>query len=58
MQITSAMIEQARVKIKQSIKRGDMERAQFFAGMVVMYRIGLGEITVKLKHPARALRKI
>jgi hypothetical protein len=35
-----------------------MDRASFYAGIVVHYRIGLGEIQVKLKHPAKALRKI
>lgn len=58
MQITPAMINQARAQIKQSIARGDMDRASFYAGMVVMFRLGLGEIKVKLKHPAKALRKI
>jgi hypothetical protein len=58
MQITPAMIDQARAQIKQSIRRGDMDRASFYAGIVVHYRIGLGEIQVKLKHPAKALRKI
>jgi hypothetical protein len=52
------MIDQARAQIKQSIRRGDMDRASFYAGIVVHYRIGLGEIQVKLKHPAKALRKI
>jgi hypothetical protein len=52
------MINQARAQIKQSIRHGDMERASFYAGIVVHYRIGLGEISVKLKHPAKALRKI
>jgi hypothetical protein len=57
-QITQAHIERGRAEIKRALKRGDMERASFYAGMVVHYRIGLGEIQVKLKSPARALRKI
>jgi hypothetical protein len=57
-QITQAHIERGRAEIKRAIRRGDMDKAQFFAGIVVHYRIGLGEIQVKLKHPAKALRKI
>lgn len=57
-QITPALIEQARAKIKYWLSRGDCERANTYAGIVTLYRVGLGEIQVKLKHPAKALRKI
>ena len=57
-QITQAHVDRARAEIKRAISRGDMDKASFYAGMVVHYRIGLGEIQVKLKHPAKALRKI
>jgi hypothetical protein len=72
MQITPALIEQTRAKIKHHLKRAntflladnkykaeqEANQAEFYAGMVVLYRVGLGEIQVKLKHPAKALRKI
>jgi hypothetical protein len=57
-QVTQAHVERGRAEIKRALKSGDMDRASFYAGIVVHYRIGLGEIQVKLKHPAKALRKI
>lgn len=57
-QVTQAHVDRGRAEIKRAIARGDMDKAQLYAGLVVHYRIGLGEISVKLKHPAKALRKI
>jgi len=57
-QITQAHVDRARAEIKRALIRGDMDKANLYAGIVVHYRIGLGEIQVKLQHPAKALRKI
>ena len=57
-QITQAHVDRGRAEIKRAIRRGDKDKASFYAGIVVLYRVGLGEIQVKLKSPAKALRKI